>query len=90
MKIAYWCNSFFYDFGGAEIVVADMLNAMSDRSHRCYLLASTNRKRVVTRVGPELDPQIEVFQAPFHNPADSLKWPIRLIINELNIIFEIR
>jgi glycosyltransferase involved in cell wall biosynthesis len=68
VKIAFWSASFFEGVGGAEHVVASLLNAYTARGEKCWLVA--NKRKAYQRVSTSarLDRRVGIFLGSFRNP----------------------
>lgn len=76
MRIAYWSRGNLRGYGGAEVCVAQLLNALCRRGEACFLLAHVPEAGASTALAPELDGRITVRQGHFANPFDHPKGPL--------------
>ncbi len=79
MKIAYWNSGFFGGYGGAELMTAELINALACRGQTCFLLASTAEPGSGSIITAELDARIQVRQDEFHNPLHYRNNPLSFL-----------
>jgi len=68
VKIAFWSASFFEGFGGAEHVVASLLDEYTDRGEKCWLVANKVKAYESVSTAIRLDRSIGLFLGSFRNP----------------------
>lgn len=87
MKIAFWSSSFFGGYGGAEVVVAELLNALAARGETCFLLAGNPGQDGNSIITPELDERIQVRRWDFRNPLNYRKNPFVFLRRALSYLW---
>ena len=86
-RLAVWNTSYFQGFGGAEKTVNDLLNQLSKKGVRVYLIANRAlRNQVDNNFFEPLLPNIKIYQDTFTTPWDHATQPFIFVFKLLQYL----